>query len=245
MRLENMLHYQLREAIDMSLPLVIPAGTLEYHGEHLGYGTDTIVTVRILEMLEEEKDMILAPPFYYGPSSYAVAGPENGTIDVDVDNFERHVRDVLWGLLLTGFRNIYVVIHHQYEEGTELPEALAFKKSARQLTFQYLEQEKGRGWWGQPEYCHFYETLEESDNPWNWITVLPLMHPEVQEATGYDHAGEYETSLMMATAPEAVEMKRLKDGQQPWYVREANKATLETGKKMVRMILDNLKNTIV
>ncbi|NPV53154.1 MAG: creatininase family protein [Firmicutes bacterium] len=244
MRLETLFPFQLREAIEKRWPLVIPAGTIEYHGEHLGFGTDTLVVTRILELLEKEKDMILAPPIYYGPSSYAVAGPEQGTIHVDVDNFEHYVRDVLWGMLLTGFRNIYVVIHHQYENGIELPEALCFIKSARQLIFRFLEEKHGRGWWGRPENARFYETLDKADNPWNWIKVIPLMAPEVQQATGYDHAGQYETSLMIATCPEGAAMNQLKEGQ-PWFVQMARHASQELGQRMVQLILDQLRKVIV
>lgn len=244
MKLNYALESDLKKAIEENWPLVIPAGTVEYHGKHLGFGTDTLVVENVLEKLEKEKDLLIAPTFSYGPSSYAVAGPEKGTIDVDTDDLEQHIKDVLWGFLVAGFRNIYVVIHHQYEDGVENPEALAFKKAAKVLTFQYLEKEKGKGWWGKEENADFYETMDESKNPWNWIQVLPLMSPRVQDATGFDHAGEFETSLMLATAPEAVDMDRLDKPGQPWYVREADRASKEKGQRMVELILEDLRDVI-
>ena len=70
MRFELMLPHQIREAIADLLPVVLPLGVLEYHGEHLGVGMDTLAVVRALEQLEREMPLVLLPPFYYGAASY-------------------------------------------------------------------------------------------------------------------------------------------------------------------------------
>ncbi len=243
MKLELLLPHQLRQALRDRTPLVIPAGTIEYHGEHLGLGTDTLVVQRALERLEREIPLIIAPAFYYGPASYSVAGPEDGTLDVNVDRFQAHLRDVLRGFLATGFRNLHVIIHHQYEQGIELPEALAFKQAAATLIFEFMEAEHGRGWWGREDNADFYDTLAEDDNPWNWIQVHPLMHPRVQAQTGYDHAGLHETSLLMALCPEATDLACLEPGQH-WYTDSAVGASREYGEKMVVLILEQLREEL-
>lgn len=240
MRLEMMLGGQIREAVERQLPLAIPAGTIEYHGEHCACGCDTLVVVGALERLAQEIEIVIAPPIYYGPASYAVAGPERGSLDVNTDNFARHVRDVLRGFLRVGFHNIYVVIHHQFEEGAMLPEALSFDFGAKQLIFEYLEQNEGQGWWGQDKYASYYEELDTLKNPFNWIKVIPLMSPEVQKQTGYDHAGEFEASLLMALCPQAVDLSKLAPDQ-PWYTQSARKANRELGDKMVDLTLKDLR----
>jgi len=243
MRLEYMRSAQLRQAIKERVPLVIPAGTIEYHGEHLGLGCDTLVVLKTLELLEKEIPMVIAPAFYYGPSSYAVAGPEMGTVNVDNEHLESHVRDVLWAFLEAGFRKIIVIIHHQYEEGIELPLTLAFKKAAAELIFRHFEQTEGRGWWGSAEEGTFYEEMGAEEHPWNWIRVIPLMHPEVQRKTGYDHAGKHESSLLWALCPEAVDMDKRKENT-GWFTKAAEEASLEYGKKMVDLILAQLRTEI-
>jgi ABC-type maltose transport system permease subunit len=46
MRYELMLPHQIRAAIDGQWPIVLPLGVLEYHGEHMAVGMDTLaVTV--------------------------------------------------------------------------------------------------------------------------------------------------------------------------------------------------------
>jgi creatinine amidohydrolase/Fe(II)-dependent formamide hydrolase-like protein len=243
MKFEMMRGPQVRRAVEDNLPLVVPAGTIEYHGEHLGVGCDTLVVVRALERLEAEMPMVLAPPFYYGTASFAVAGPEMGTVDVDNDRLSAHVKDVLRGFLEIGFRKIIVVIHHQYEGGTEQPMTLAFKKPTAELVHEFLEAKHGRGWWGDEKYATFYDELDSSECPWNWLKVIPLMHPDVQARTGYDHAGEHETSLLWALCPEAVDMDA-RSQNTAWYTRSAEKASLEYGRQMIDLILAQLRTAI-
>jgi creatinine amidohydrolase/Fe(II)-dependent formamide hydrolase-like protein len=239
MKLHEMLPGQCEKAKREKWPLFIPAGTIEYHGEHLPLGVDTIAVLKSLEELEKQINCIVAPPVWYGPSSYAVAGPEKGTIDVDADRFEKHCEDVLRGLLESGYRRIFVVIHHQFEMGRLMPEALAFQKSAYRIIFERLERERGRGWWGTDDMESYYESIETFDNPFNWVQVVPLMSPEIQKEMGYDHAGLLETSLMLAAVPDRVDM-RLLEGDRPWFTRGAENATPEHGEKTIRKIVEYL-----
>lgn len=239
MKLQEMLPHQLETAKKEGWPLFLPAGTIEYHGEHLPLGVDTIAVLKALEEAEKRIPCVVAPTVWYGPSSYAVAGPEKGTIDVDVDRFEGHVQDVVNGLLHTGFRKILVVIHHQFEMGQLMPEALAFRKAGMKLAFQWQEREKGRGWWGAPEMETYYEKMGSREDPFNWVRVVPLMSPAIQKAMGYDHAGKLETSLMQYAVPALVEMRRLEnDGL--WFTREARAASPEHGKKTIELVVDYL-----
>ena len=71
MRYEIMLPHQIRKAIEEHWPVVLPLGVLEYHGEHMGVGMDTLAVVKTLEIVETEMDIVILPPFYYGAASYA------------------------------------------------------------------------------------------------------------------------------------------------------------------------------
>ena len=48
MRYELMLPHQIRTAIDRNWPVVLPLGVLEYHGEHMAVGMDTLAVTGIL-----------------------------------------------------------------------------------------------------------------------------------------------------------------------------------------------------
>ena len=67
----------------------------------------------------------------YGPTGYALSGPEHGTLDVRGEEFSGYVKEVLRNLWEMGWQRIVVMIHHQGMDG---PEALAFRKAGAELT---------------------------------------------------------------------------------------------------------------
>jgi len=244
MRYETMLPHQIRDAIAAHTPVVLPLGVLEYHGEHLAVGLDTLVVVKLLERLEQETPLILLPPFYYGAASHAVAGPEgNGTVQVDGDTLYPFAQDLFISLLRIGFRNIHFFIHHQTENFTAgMPTDLAFKFGARQAVFRFLETTRGMGWWGKPEMADYYAQHASGDDPFNWIKGHPLMTPGIIAVYPFDHAGLGETSLLMALCPEGVDMARLADG--PWYTETARDASADIGRAGCDLILAHMRTAL-
>ena len=65
------------------------------------------------------------------------------------------------------------------------------------------------------------------------------MTPEAMEGYPFDHAGQGETSLMMALFPDAVHLSRLSD--EKWYVRSARDASVEFGAQGRDSILAHLR----
>ena len=86
---------QLQSAIRDGWPLLVPAGSIEYHGPHLPLGTDTFIVQELLTRVARQVNCLVAPPLWYGPTGYAVTGPSQGTGDVSTERFGRHVKDVL------------------------------------------------------------------------------------------------------------------------------------------------------
>jgi creatinine amidohydrolase/Fe(II)-dependent formamide hydrolase-like protein len=244
MRYEMMLPNQIRTAIDERWPAVLPLGVLEYHGEHMAVGMDTLAVIGALELLEKEMSLVILPPFYYGAASYAVAPPErNGTLHVDAEALLPFAKAMFQGLLRIGFRNIHVVIHHQTENFTVgMPTDLAFKLAARQAIFAFLEKERGEGWWGGEDMADYYAQQWAGDDPFNWIKAHPLMAPDAMEGYPFDHAGAGETSLMMALFPEGVDLSKASDHE--WYARSAKEATIALGEKGRERILANLRKAL-
>lgn len=234
---------ELEEAKKKKTPVVIVGGTVEYHGPHCAYGCDTLVAQGLIEKLSEKKDLIIAPAVSYSPSSYAVADEASGTVHVEENAFENYLYYIFMSMLNSGLHNIYVVIHHQFEQESLMPMTLSYMKAAKRATMQYLEKTKGQGWWGSESYKDYYENLENDDNPFSWIKVIPTMSTEVQNATGYDHAGEFESSILMSLYPDAVKLDRLGDIEH-WFTKSAAKANKEMGDKMVELSLEYLDKAI-
>jgi len=244
MRYELMFPHQVRQAIDQNWPVVLPVGVLEYHSEHCVLGVDTVLVVRAVEMLEKEMDMVVLPPFHYGAASYVVESPERkGTVHVEPDVLYQLGRELFNSLLRIGFRNIHVFIHHQSENfSAGMPTDLAFKFAARQSIFEFLNQQQGEGWWGSEQTSNYYSEHETASDPFNWIRLHPFMDEQTQKKYPIDHAARQETSLMLAFAPEGVDMDRFTD--EKWYAREAKKATLEYGNAARDMILDSMRKIL-
>jgi creatinine amidohydrolase len=244
MRYELMLPHQIRAAIDEHWPVVLAGGVLEYHGEHMAVGMDTLAVTGCLEILEREADLVILPPFYYGAASYAVEPPERtGTLHVDAEALTPLAKAMFIGLLRIGFRNIHLVIHHQTENFTVgMPTDLAFKLAARQAIFAFLEAERGEGWWGAKSMADYYEQQSTGDDPFNWIKAHPLMPASAMEGYPYDHAGQGETSLLMALLPEGVDKSRISEDE--WYSRSAREATLELGIQGRDRILAHLRKAL-
>jgi creatinine amidohydrolase/Fe(II)-dependent formamide hydrolase-like protein len=244
MRYEMMLPYQIRDAIARNLPVVLPLGVLEYHGEHMAVGMDTLAVTAALDLIDKEADIVILPSFYYGSASFAVEPPEgNGSVHVDSSALHPFARELFTGLLRVGFRNIHAFIHHQSENfDVGMPTDLAFKFGAKQAVFTFIERTRGEGWWGDNQMADYYARQAEGDDPFNWIKIHPLMTQDIISQFPFDHAGEGETSLMMAMCPGAVDMDKFDDER--WYVKSAANASADLGKRGRELILAHLRGVL-
>jgi len=244
MRYEMMLPHQVRTAIAESWPVVLPLGVLEYHGEHLALGMDTLAVTRILDLYEKEQPIVILPPFYYGAASYAVEKPEGkGSVHVDAEKILPFAKEMFRGLLRIGFRNIHGFIHHQTENfAAGMPTDLAFKFAGRQAIFEFLERERGEGWWGNAAMADYYAEHANGSDPFNWIKIHPLMTADIVAEYPFDHAGIGETSLMMALCPEGVDMARLDPDE--WYSASAKQASQALGEKGRDLILAHVRSVL-
>jgi creatinine amidohydrolase/Fe(II)-dependent formamide hydrolase-like protein len=193
----------------------------------MALGLDTILVEELLQRVAQQVPAVVAPPFWYGPTGYAVTGPDQGTVDVSTERFGRHVKDVLSSFWEIGFQWIIVGVHHQQMDG---PESLAIRQAAAEVTFEKSHAERGHAWWGKAP-------LDPTDHVFEHIQVWPSVLPPAAEAgvEMADHAGFYETSLLMAARPELVELDRLGLGT-PWYCAtpdsKARQASAEAGEQM-------------
>ncbi len=244
MRYERMLPWQIRRAIEEHWPVVLPLGVLEYHGEHMAVGMDTLAVVRIMDIIEQEMPVVLLPPFYYGAASYVVEKPEGkGSVHVDAEALLPFAKQMFGGLLRVGFRNIHCFIHHQTENfAAGMPTDLAFKLAARQAIFAFAETTLGEAWWGNAARADYYSEQAAGADPINWIGVHPLQPIGTTHDIPFDHAGLGETSLLLALDPDAVDMTKFSAAE--WYVRDAGEASAEFGGKGRDIILEHVRKVL-
>jgi creatinine amidohydrolase/Fe(II)-dependent formamide hydrolase-like protein len=245
MRYELMFPDQLRQAIDKNVPAVMAVGVMEYHSEHCCLGVDALVVSRALDVLEKELDMVILPPFVYGTASYAVSSPgRKGTISIGSHTVYLFAKEFFSNLLRVGFKNVHLFIHHQSENFTTgMPTDLALKLAAREAIFEFLEKQRGEGWWGSEDMLDYYQQHEKGTDPFSWIQIHPFMDELTQKQFPIDHAGRQETSLMMAFCPEGVDMKR--HSQEHWYAQSAKEANRDYANAARKMILAGIKKVLV
>lgn len=213
-------------------PVLLPVGTMEYHSHHCPFGTDALVAEGLAREIAKRRDCMILPTIYYGVSSYAVGGPEKNTINMDPAVLEAYVYNILKSLFMSGFnRNICILIRHQTEEF--LPTALACMNAAKKLTFEYLEKERGYGWWGDKKNKGFYDNLSPEENPWNWIRVFNgARFPADPKYNRGDHAGVFECSHMEYLYPGSIKLERL-DYSSDWFAESAQYMSAEEGKRSI------------
>ncbi len=123
-----------------------------------------------------------------------------------------------------------------------MPTDLALRLAARQAVFAHLERERGEGWWGRPEAAGYYAAQGAGEDPFNWIKGHPLLTPEGIARYPFDHAGQGETSFMLALCPGSVDMSAVPDGS--WYTSSAAEASAELGEAGVAIVLDHLREVL-
>lgn len=196
--LQNMCPKELDEARKQEIPLMISAGSIEYHGSQLPLGTDLLIIEGLLREIEKRTPVIVAPPFIYSPTGHAVSGPEQGTVDISIDCFINHCGEILKNYAQMGFKNIFVLVHHQ---GGNVG---AFIKTAIQKFSMYeVANEIGDGWWTQR-----LQRPERSN-----IEVVAAML-DIKEFGG--HGGKGETEAIMALYPELVHLENLGSNEAWW-----------------------------
>jgi len=239
MRLENLYPDVLEEAMKNKVPIFIPVGTIEYHSAHLPLGTDAFVAIHFIERLEAHrkamgKDLIIAPPVWYGCSSYAVKGPEGYSVDMDGKVLNDTMYNIYMSMLKSGLRNIYTLIAHQTE--TYNPTETACLDASRRVIFKYLEETRGIGWWGDNKSREFYNTMDSQDNPWNWLRVSSLKPRSATISLPGDHAGKIETSMIMALRPELVREEMI-GKTEDWFTETAPEGSKEYGEWRINELL--------
>ena len=240
MQYDRMRPHQIAEAIAAGTPVVLPIGVMEYHGGHLPAGVDLLAVTETLARLGD--GVVVLPPFAYGAASHAVAGPGSGTLHLDAGSLLPMAEALFAALLATGFRNIHGVIHHQTENFAQgMPTDLTFRLAARNAIFRHLERERGPGWWGDRGMQDYYAEHAAGQDPFNWIRIHPLF-PKGADFP-FDHAGLGETALMLALAPETVDMARAAEGDH-WYTETAPQATAATGERGVQIALAHLRGVL-
>ena len=110
MRLANVTGKKVEEYLEKSKTIVIAVGSIENHGRHMALGTDTLIPDRILELLEEKSDVLIAPTIPYG-STDSIEGC-TGTVNIGSDGLMLILTKIVYSLYRYGFRRFIILNGH-------------------------------------------------------------------------------------------------------------------------------------
>jgi creatinine amidohydrolase len=165
--------------------VVVPFGALEQHGPHLPLDTDAVLGDRLGPMLAQRLNALCAPTMRVGCSWHHLAFA--GTLSIRPETLLMLVEDLVDSLTRHGFRRIVLLPTHGGNEGPLLEAARRSKRDAVTIIVPSLRA-----------------TVEA-------LLSRAKSHGTVPGAAG-GHAGELETSLMLALAPNLVNVDLIEPG---------------------------------
>lgn len=181
--------------------VLVPLGSTEKHGGHIPLGTDSYVTMEVVERTAKAGDVLFAPlvPFGYSPHHMGRHLEGAGTVTLRAETYRRIMTDVARSLIYHGFRKIIFVSHHG-SNTKPIDEVM------RQLRYD------------TGAYISYYKTPTERDAS----VVQDLFDNPPEETPGW-HSSELETSVLMATADGLVNMERAVEDRAhaPAYMTDA------------------------
>ena len=170
----------LRALVDGKKPVValVPVGSTEPHGPHLGLGTDVVISaaacVRACELFEKRGPLtaVVAPAVPYGVTECATGFA--GAVSVPAAVLTAYLAAACDGLLAQGIRHVCLVNNHLEPAHDAAVRAVATGREGKVSIACPLTRK--------------------------WARTL-----DAEFKSGACHAGLYETSIMMAAAPEMVD----------------------------------------
>ena len=168
--------------------ILIPVGSCEKHGAHLPLGTDSFITIRMTEMAAERADVLYTPliPIGYSPHHMGEVDQGTGTLTFSGETYNRILYEIARSLIFHGFSKLIYVSHHG---------------SNTKLIDSYLRRVR----YETGAFIAFYKTPTERE----LSVVGDIIDGPPEETPGW-HAGEIETSMIMAYDRALVNMKRAK-----------------------------------
>jgi len=171
---------EIREHARAGAVSLLPIGSTEAHGPHLPLNVDVVIAVEVcrrtaLRLAARGTPALIFPPIAYALTEFAAGFA--GTVSVGRDATLAYLTEVLQGIASQGFKRIAVVNHHLEPAHFRVVHQAAREAAAKSGA-----------------------AIVVPDHRWG-ATASQLGEEFTQ---GGSHAGQYETSLMLAAAPKLV-----------------------------------------
>lgn len=227
---ECMFPYELEQKIAQASIAFVPLGTLEWHGWHLVLGNDAIKAHAICLQVAEKTGGVVLPPLYFGTDQVALLGSDC-FIGMDVFAGKKLPGSCYYLTLDLFYMLIKQVSENLIRQGFK---TIVF------LTGHYPPQQR-----------KIIQQVAREMEFKQQVKILALAEFELVKDLGYsgDHAGEWETSILLALEPQMVNLneitKHIPLGDHLLGVDgEPEKASAATGGWILQAIVDRLTERV-
>lgn len=198
---------EIKAAIDNGQRTVVfAAGSMEQHGPHLPIQTDTLLgTALTAAIVTRLPGVLRGPTIPFGVSEHHM--PFAGTITLDTATFKEVVRQYVMSLAAHGFTDIFVIPSHG---GNFAP--------LRELEHETQGSIAGARFIAFSDLLGFLEAINAIAE---WHGITP--------AESGAHAGEAETSMVLAARDDLVSMDHAEAGFVAEFDEKAQRAVFEQG----------------
>lgn len=222
---------EFEQHLEKTKTILFPFGSVEEHGMHLPLFTDTLIVYEVLKRAAQKREVFLAPPVHYGVCTST--GSHAGTLSISPETLRRLTFDLIRDSYQKGLRQIFLISGHA--GGIHMS---AMKEVAEILMRELIGLKMA--------VFSLYDTL------WDELAA-------VAETKNDSHAGEIETSLVLALTPELVKGTSPEEYPQfprPFVVTDKlkywpggvwgnpEKATVEKGQKVLNLMVDSVIEVI-
>ena len=184
MRLGEMSWTALGEQLKQGpLDVIVPLGALEQHGPHLPLDTDALIAEAVSDRAAQTAgECMVAPIIPVGASHHHLAFP--GTASLSDGTLRSVMVEVIQTLLSHGFRGAYLVTGHAGNVGAMAAVMAELDPTERSRVVSFDD----------------------------WPAQRDAVHRVAEDQLGLDrelvgtHGGHFETSIMLAIAPDRVDM---------------------------------------
>ncbi|MBF0566188.1 MAG: creatininase family protein [Nitrospirae bacterium] len=231
MILEEITMEDFKEHLKICRTIIFPFGTIEEHGSHLPLYTDTLIAWEVLKQAVQKRPVFLAPAVPYGVCT--TTGRHPGTIGITPTSLRAITLDLIKDAYGKGLRNFLLVSGHG--GGIHMH---ALKEVAETLIDELDDIRMA--------------VLSPYDVLWKEFSALC-------ETSNDSHAGELETSLVMALRPglvKGISPEEYPQFPRPFIVRDKMKywpngvwgnpakATTEKGQKAFTLAVERMVELI-
>jgi len=180
---------ELQRILPQTQVVLVPTGSTEIHGPHLGVGNDILSCSRVAEEVARVlyPKAIVAHALWLGVAPHNMTAQFPGTITLTAQTYMLVLQEVVESLLKHGVRRVVFINGHG---GNEAPNVTACREIREQLYYKHgVNLEVGT--------LSYWDAIP----PEVWTDIL-----KVNPKGRIGHGGEAETSILLALAPQAVRM---------------------------------------